>query len=401
MYFTVGTLVAPAIITVLNCLDAIHSHRHFVKMADVKAEMQPSIKVDPAEDTKDARDMADVDEFDDDTDLHIPPDNTQAWLVKLPKELWQAWHGLYDSAPDEQLIEVGKMRVYHQAPDADVMQQKIQIRLHDAHPQHTDLPRNYDLHLTSNGYGNTVVFAEKDLPGHRKRQPRPGNLPAPGGIPTKTDRYNRPTYRTAIPKHTALAPMLHHEATATPIQDDAYFAHMKRQWDAHTAPKSRTTYLAGVDAAMHPGLASNLDTAFGLSQRTGKLGGRRKKVVQEKAVRMGQADLIDALYHCFRRFKYWSLKALRNELRQPEVWIKENLETIATLVRSGDFAMTWVLRPEYQGVVVREGDEVKEEVAKVESGAEDGGGTGDEMGGDEEEFDDGGDEFEDVKMEGS
>ncbi|KAK5127083.1 hypothetical protein LTR85_008443 [Meristemomyces frigidus] len=381
-------------------------------MADVKAEVKPEIKLDPAED---GRNIADVDAFDDDTDLQIPPPDTQAWLVKLPKDMWQAWNEIYQDAPDDELIEVGKMRVYHQAPDEDVMKQKIRIRLHENIPQHTDIPKNYDLKLTSNGYSNTVVFSEKDLPGHRNqpfgRSRYTAQQPAakPAGIPAKSERYgsngakdSRSTYRTAIPKQTALAPMIHHEANATPIEDDAYYAHMKRKWDAHVAPKSRTTYIEGVDVGMHPGM-SNLSTfnSFGLSARPGRGGlqtssggggAGRRKVVKEKAVRMDQADLIDALYRCFRRYKYWSMKALRTELKQPEAYIKENLEPIATLMRSGDFAMNWVLRPEYQDVV-REGDQVKEEVAKVESGTDI---TGDEMGDDDEE--DGG-EFEDVKME--
>ncbi|KAK4540835.1 hypothetical protein LTR36_008912 [Oleoguttula mirabilis] len=395
-------------------------------MADIKAEVKAEIKRDPADD---APNTPTVDAFDDDTDLHFPGPSDQAWLVKLPKDMWQAWNELYQDAPDDQLIEVGKMRVYHPGAEQDELKQKIQIRLHDTIPQYSDIPKNYDVKLTTSGYNNTVVFAEKDLPGHRTQPfgrssryaPPP---PKPAGIPVKSERYGsngkkdgRSTYRTAIPKHIALAPVIQHEANATPIEDDAYYAHIKRKWDAHVAPKQRTTFLTGVDSRMHPGQNANLAAfnSFGLSARPGRggvqtqtqqtMGNGRKKVVKEKAVRMAQADLIDALYRCFRRYRYWSMKALRNELRQPEAWIKENLENIATLMRSGDFAMNWVLRPEYQGVVVQEGDVVKEEVAKVESGAEDL--TGDEGGGDEDEFgeDDGEGEgegeFEDVKMEGS
>lgn len=354
--------------------------------------------------------MADIDEFEDDIDLQIPPPGAQAWLVSLPKDMWQAWNNVYKDAPDDQLIEVGKMRVYHTKPgeDASLTKQKIQIRLNQHTPQHADIPKNYHLKVNTEGYSNTVVFSEKDLPGHRS-QPFGRNrylqASKPSGIQAKSERYGqkpggsgKPTYRTAIPKQTVLAPQIYHEASATPIEDDAYFEHIKRKWDAHVAPKSRTTYIEGVDRGMHPGV-SNLSTfqSFGLTARPGRgnTGGRGKKVVKEKAVRMSASDLTDALGRCFRRYKYWSMKALRTELRQPEAWIKELLEQIATLVRSGDFALNWMLKPEYQNIV-REGDDVKEELAKVESGTDMG--TGDELGDDGDDVDE---EFEDVKMEGS
>ncbi|KAK5131848.1 hypothetical protein LTR08_000515 [Meristemomyces frigidus] len=381
-------------------------------MADVRAEIKSEMKPE-MEDRK----LADVDEFDDDTDLHIPPPGGQAWLVKLPKDMWQAWNDVYQSVPDDERIMVGSMRVYHQKPGEEDNKQKIQIRLHNSLPQHHDIPKNYDLKLTTTGYSNAVVFSEKDLPGHRPQQygrnrpMQPSLLGKPAGLPMKSERYGkdaptkptRSTYRTAIPKQTSLAPLIHHEANATPIEDDAYYEHIKRKWDAHIAPKSQTVYIEGVDRGMHPGM-SNLSTfnSFGLSARPGRggvqgtssgLGNGRKKVVKEKAVRMPQPQLIDALYVCFRRYRYWSMKALRNELRQPEAWIKENLETIASLMRSGDFAMNWVLKPEYANVV-QEGDHVKEELANVESGTD-----GDDMG--EDEFEEEGGEFEDVKMGGS
>ena len=102
---------------------------------------------------------------------------------------------------------------------------------------------------------------------------------------------------------------------------------------------------------MHPGATSNLSTfsTFSTSARPGGQGGNRK-ARKEKAVRVSQEALLDALYKCFRKYRYWSLKALRNELKQPEAYIKQTLEGIATLVRSGDFAMNYVLRPEYEDV---------------------------------------------------
>ncbi|KXL46646.1 hypothetical protein M433DRAFT_65377 [Acidomyces richmondensis BFW] len=354
-------------------------------------EVKPEIKVDGAE----GPDMADIDEFEEDTDLYIPGPDQQAWLIQVPKDLWQAWAQVYEEAPEDTAIEIGKMRVYKPPEgEQDMRKQKIHIHLAEHLPQHENILKKYEMKVTHSTYSNVCVFSEKDLPNHRAAGPgknRRLQPNRPSGIPSKSERYGR--FRSMVTKQTALAPPIVHVVKATHLEDEAYHAHMKRLWDAHVAPKSRATYIEGVDRRMHPGM-SNLSSfnTFGLSSRPGAKGGRKTgKIIKDKAVRMEKGDLMSALERCFRKYKYWPMKALRNELRQPEAWIKENLDEIATLVRSGDFAMNWVLKPEYANVV-KEGDEVKEEVAKVESGTD---GTGDEMDGEDDLGD-----FEDVKMEG-
>lgn len=61
---------------------------------------------------------------------------------------------------------------------------------------------------------------------------------------------------------------------------------------------------------------------------------------------MPQNELLDLIYQCFREYRYWPFKALKARLRQPEAYLKQTLEMVAHLVKSGDFAMTWELRPE-------------------------------------------------------
>jgi transcription initiation factor TFIIF subunit beta len=61
---------------------------------------------------------------------------------------------------------------------------------------------------------------------------------------------------------------------------------------------------------------------------------------------MPQNELLDLIYECFRQYKYWPFKALKTRLQQPEAYLKQTLEMVAHLVKSGDFAMTWELKPE-------------------------------------------------------
>lgn len=61
---------------------------------------------------------------------------------------------------------------------------------------------------------------------------------------------------------------------------------------------------------------------------------------------MPQNELLDLIYQAFREYKYWPFKTLKARLQQPEAYLKQTLEMVAHLVKSGDFAMTWELKPE-------------------------------------------------------
>jgi transcription initiation factor TFIIF subunit beta len=72
----------------------------------------------------------------------------------------------------------------------------------------------------------------------------------------------------------------------------------------------------------------------------------KARAQDNKTARMPRNELLDLIYECFRRHKYWPFKSLKAELKQPEVYLKQTLEEVAHLVKSGDFAMTWELKPE-------------------------------------------------------
>lgn len=362
-------------------------------MADVP--VKPEIKLDPADDGGD-RTLADVEEFEEDTDLQFPTEGTIGWFARVPEGLWAAWHEAYKNAPDDSQLEIGKMRVYKDKGDGgDLSNQKIEMRLHDSVPQTRGLPQDYSLKIQTNGYSNTVVFSEKDLPGHATRTFGRNRHFGPGGRPTgvnKNDRYGgrKGRYASAIPKQTALAPQIQHEALVTASVDSAsFFADLSNSMQSQTG----TRFQLGVDRKLQHGRNTGAFSSFTTSSKPLK---GRKKPPREKAVRIDQDQMYDALYRCFRRYKYWSLKALRNELQQPEAYIKSSLETVANLIRSGDFATQWVLKPEYAPTAKVDPDEVKQESAVVESAGEDATdmGTGDELDDDDDLA-----EMEDVKMD--
>jgi transcription initiation factor TFIIF subunit beta len=131
------------------------AHRHIMSSNGIKTEDGVNIKPEH-----------EADEFEDTGECQMPrsEEEQQAWLCRLPKWLWTAWA---DIADDEE-IEIGKVRVYHQ-PNADGSQ-KIQMKLHDL-PKHHNVPKLYDLSSSRGQYNNTVVFSERDQPGFKAWNP--------------------------------------------------------------------------------------------------------------------------------------------------------------------------------------------------------------------------------------
>jgi len=101
----------------------------------------------------------------------------------------------------------------------------------------------------------------------------------------------------------------------------------------------------------------------------------KTKKMDNKTTRMAENELYDQINRCFSEYNYYSMKALRARLRQPEAYLRHVLDEIAVLVRSGPFANHYTLKPAYREILKTEkgGNPLAEEnttVAPVGEGAE-------------------------------
>lgn len=64
--------------------------------------------------------------------------------------------------------------------------------------------------------------------------------------------------------------------------------------------------------------------------------------------RMPRNQLLDMLFGLFRERDHWPIKQLREKLQQPEVYLKDVLNDIATLHRSGEHNGTWELKEAFK-----------------------------------------------------
>ena len=61
---------------------------------------------------------------------------------------------------------------------------------------------------------------------------------------------------------------------------------------------------------------------------------------------MPQNELMDLIFDCFKDYRYWTLASLKQRLRQPEAFLKETLDKVASLIRSGTMTGKYQLKPE-------------------------------------------------------
>lgn len=67
----------------------------------------------------------------------------------------------------------------------------------------------------------------------------------------------------------------------------------------------------------------------------------------ERAARIPKNELLDMLFKLFKTQSHWPMKVLRERTKQPVDYLKETLEEIATLHKSGPHTNKWSLQPSY------------------------------------------------------
>lgn len=97
--------------------------------------------------------------------------------------------------------------------------------------------------------------------------------------------------------------------------------------------------------------------------------------MEAKTARMPENDLLDLIFACFSEFRYWSMRALRAQIPQPEIYLRQTLEKVADLHRSGKFANHWELKVENRRsdssmAEVKASEFVDEGAAESDSGGE-------------------------------
>ncbi|KAJ5118110.1 Transcription initiation factor IIF beta subunit [Penicillium atrosanguineum] len=320
-------------------------------MAQVKQDPDAMyIKDDP--DSKDTvlADIDDEDLYEDAGDLDFTLAAQNVWMSRLPRQLWEHWSQL----DDDEEIEIGTVRIEGDVNDL----KRVSLRLHDR-PDNQDIPKDYILqqqtintvnasHMTQ----NTYLFTEKDIPGAENRMATFGENRSALYEAMKREARRReqgkkwePYVRKTVPKHTALVGQVSEEFNCLPVENEEFRRISEQRALEALKPRKETVFIDKI-----PGKFMQNRHALPVEKntfvQTTKLS--KAKAQENKSTRMPQNELLDRIFDCFRQFQYWPFKTLKAKLQQPEAYLKETLELVAHLVKSGDFAMTWELKPEAQ-----------------------------------------------------
>lgn len=120
---------------------------------------------------------------------------------------------------------------------------------------------------------------------------------------------------------------------------------------------------------------------------------KKHKPQEFKAARIDEHILADLIIKKFRQYRFWSTKRLKQDLEQPEAYLKEVLSKYCELVKTGPAANNWRLKPEYEPMLnmANEPEPTKDENVKNEDIAPDASGDSDGDDSDEDDL-----EMEDV-----
>ncbi|AEO54442.1 hypothetical protein MYCTH_2297030 [Thermothelomyces thermophilus ATCC 42464] len=310
---------------------------------------EPQIKPDP-----DAGSSF-VDEVDETPDLEFYdklPDAdaySRMYLTRLPNYVWEAWSKL----DEDEEIEIGTIRQWIDENGKT----RLQMRLKPDLPAHAEVPKEYNMEVTNHDVNNTFVFTEQDLPSYAAKNKERANALAQG-IPAHllrkhqrqmeppAERGKKGAYsRRPIPKKTRIAGKIKHEVVCTPVRNAEADRFLSIRAEAAQKPQKTVTMLKGFPA----GDTTNPNEWESFLKTREKP--TKAKKMENKATRWPENQLLDAIAKCFSEHKYWSIKAFRGRIPQPEAYLRETLDKVAVLHRSGTFANHWSLKPEYEGIL--------------------------------------------------
>ncbi|KAG9245961.1 putative transcription initiation factor IIF subunit beta [Calycina marina] len=319
------------------------------------------IKPDPEFKLEGSLDDQDIYEDTGDLEFNTDPKFQSVYIAKIPRYVWKAWSQLDDDAE----ICIGTVR---QAIVRDGNQKKehMQMVLSPEIAQHQRIPKQYDMEVINTNVNNTFLFTEQDLPGYKSKSNQKfdiatANMPSRLTMPSKIEKPKQtydpnkkftPYYRKAIPKRTTLAARIKQELNCAPVDNEETRYLMRVMTEEAMRPKHKTVWRPRIEyndtRFIQPGSIAASSTLSNFIKTAAPTANKRPQV--NKAARMPLNELTDALFKAFRTHPYWSMKSLRHELVQPEAYLRETLEGIADLHRSGRFNGLYSLKPEHRGI---------------------------------------------------
>lgn len=303
-----------------------------------------SVKAEP-----EANGMYMDDEFYEDTgelSMAGSSNSDNVWLTRIPDWLYShisQWDELAEGNDNDQ-IQIGEVVGWATTTGID-RNRPMRMFFNDAWRAKTknQVPSAYELEPSKTApqaLGNTYIFTEKDLPGFKPTGYMGYGNRGPVVQDPNARVQKRSKYKKAIPKHTALIGHTTRQYLANPLDTSVYREfNTKRIKQAIQGSNTSTIITKETDVTNYNTLQKRFESFIRPTTKT--------KAQQNKASRVSKEELRDMLHKAFDEYQYWPMKALKARTRQPESFLKEGLQELAQLVKSGSFASTWQRLPMY------------------------------------------------------
>lgn len=271
-------------------------------------------------------------------------------MVRVPKHLMERW-----SAIDAEDVHLASIRVYSEAKNSAGKTPRIMLFLppnpsdsaavndtsrptfssnaaYNTNPNDIQ-PDVYELDMINDNVENQIVVAERPKVVDPNSSTEPPN----------------PRARTTV--HTG---RVRHNCNLRPVMNSAYMKQMKERTRKYNTPNRQIGRIedAGISGGrgginmLSSGVGVGSGTSFNSLVNTKQ---KPKKGAFERMARIPKNQLLDQLFSLFREKPRWPVKMLREKTQQPDLYLKETLQEIATLHRSGEHTGLWELSANFKG----------------------------------------------------
>ncbi|KAI0649325.1 transcription initiation factor IIF, beta subunit-domain-containing protein [Trametes meyenii] len=280
--------------------------------------------------------------------MQIATADARMYMVKIPKHLMERW-----AAIDEEGVHLATLRFYHGSAAASrspthaaSAQGRVVLRLPPEPDDDRAEVEEYEMDVSSDADSdgaapfNEYVVAELDAGAVQCASASAAPIHSFGKGQSKRD--------VAPPKRKKRQPVLLGAVThRCYLRRTVLTSRMRQQVKARhleaSTPRRQVVFLGhGVNAVARTRAES---TPFILPAGPSKT----KKGPKDRMVRLPKGTLLDMLFDLFKHQPRWTFQRLREETKQPEVYLREVLLDIAVRHDAGQYHGTWTLRPSYGG----------------------------------------------------
>jgi transcription initiation factor TFIIF subunit beta len=153
-----------------------------------------------------------------------------------------------------------------------------------------------------------------------------------------------PYARKPITKQTAIAGVVEKDLECVPVKNEEFYVLEAQETENMLKVPERPQAIFGKSSGRQYPIMSQEDKRKQFRQAQAS----KQAAKDKKTARVPKSELLDRLLACFMRHRIWGLRDIKVEVNQPEAYVREGLQDVAFMWKSGDWNGKWELKPEFK-----------------------------------------------------